>query len=161
MRIGYGTSITVPQSSERWFSEMRAGRCFARGTTLGASVGNFSEIQVFNPVGSGKQLLVYKAMGCEDVGSAIHFRIHNTALATLVGTASNLLVGAAASSGEIRTAQPAALDGTVIAVFYVSARAIQDVASLWCAELSPGQGVLITSNLANENICAAFFWNEA
>ena len=160
MRIGYGTSVTVPSQQERWFSEMRAGRCFTLGRTTNASVGNFSEAQLFNPVGSIVTVLVYQAKTAEVAADAVQLRVHNTALATLAGTGVNLLIGAAASVAEYRQANPAALDGTAVLVIPAPASDTKDVAITWLAELGAGEGILLASNTVNQTLYGTYFWNE-
>jgi len=160
MRIGYGTSVTVPVQQERWFSEMRAARAFIRGYALISGAGNYGEIQLFNPLGSGKQILVYRSTGSVLTNTALQYRLHNVALANLVGNGINLLSGGAAGAGEIRYATPLALDGTQLQVVQVLNNDPYGQPATWLFELSPGQGLLITSNVVNETICGNFYWNE-
>jgi len=160
MRIGYGTSVTVPSQQERWISELAAARAFASGTFLAPSAGNFGEIQLFNPVASGKTIAIYRALACAQTINAIRYRLFNTALATLVGTGVNLLSGGAAAVGELRTNIPAALDGTQILICNVLNFDPYGQPQVWLAQLAAGQGFLVTTNAVNDGLTANFYWNE-
>jgi hypothetical protein len=161
MRIGYGTSVTVPTQAERWFSELRAGRAFSRGQALVASVGNFSEIQIFNPAGSGVSVIVYKINVSCSVADFTRVHVFNTALGALVGTGINLLSGGAAAVAELRTAQPAAQDGTFVSTIDAAATSPFERISVWAWELGAGEGVLIATGSVNRSLCTEFYWNEA
>jgi hypothetical protein len=160
MRIGYGTSVTVPAATELWLSELRAGRCFARGTNLAASVGNFSEVQLFNPVASGITLAVKAINFGSATAGSINIRSYNTALATLVGTGFNLQSGGTAALGEIRTATPVAEDGTFIGPIPAGAGAAVPVDLGWFIELGAGEGVLCNHGTANTGITIFYLWRE-
>lgn len=160
MRIGYGTTVTVPAQSERWFSEIRAGRAFNRGVVVVAGGAQIAEAQLFNPVGSGKQVLIYSAMFSSNVNDQPQLRRYDTALGTLIGNGANLLAGGAASVAEIRTAIPAAVDGSQLLILQVVANTPQALSPVWIAELSPGQGYLITGSVVVDGICAVWWWNE-
>jgi hypothetical protein len=161
MRISFGGSITVPSQSERWFSEIRASRAFTRGGNLGASVGNFSEFQLLNPAASGKTIDIYRMLADTVVNDGLYMRTHNTALATLVGTGINLQAGGPAGVGELRTAQPAALDGTAVSLINTAAFAVVEMTSVWSWELDPGEGVLVATGNVNEAAACLFYWNES
>jgi hypothetical protein len=160
MRISFGGSITVPSQSERWFSEIRAGRAFNRGVVVVAGAAQIAEVQLLNPVASGKQAMIYSAMFSSNVNDQPQLRRYDTALATLVGNGVNLLAGGAASVCEIRTAIPAATDGSQLLILQTLASSPQALSPVWIAELSPGQGYLITGSTAVDGICAVWWWNE-
>jgi hypothetical protein len=160
MRIGYGTSITVPASTELWLSEVRAGRCFARGANLAASVGNFSEVQVFNPIASGKTIAIKAINFGSATAGSINIRTFNTALATLVGTGFNLQSGGAAGVGELRTATPAAEDGAFIGPIPAGAGSAVPVDLGWFIELDQGEGILCNHGTANTGITIFYLWRE-
>jgi len=160
MRIGYGTSVTVPQSTELWLAEVRAGRCFARGTNLSASVGNFSEVQLFNPIGSGKTVAIKAISFGSATAGSINIRSFNTALATLIGNGLNLQSGNTAGAGELRTATPAAEDGTFIGPITTGAGVASPVDLGWFFELEPGEGVLCNHFAVNTGITIFYLWRE-
>jgi len=161
MRIGYGTSVTVPSQQERWFSEMRAGRTFGRGAIIAGVAATFAQCQLFNPVASGITVLVYRAAGSSVAADTMQVRQHNTALATLIGSGFNLLSGAAASVAEIRSSNPAAQDGTIIGPQQVLATTTLSLGEVWMTELGPGEGLLVANNTLNTTTVVNFFWNEA
>lgn len=159
MRINAGTAISVT-ATELWLSEIRAGNAFARGIYLAASVGNLSEIQLFNPVASNKIVIVRSILAASSGLSSIDLRTHNTALGTLVGAGVNLLAGAAAAQGELRTATPAAADGTSFATIRAAAETELYIVPDWFMELGAGEGLIVTSVLANSGNGAFFTWRE-
>lgn len=160
MRIGYGTSVTVPQQSERWFSEVRAGRCFTRGGNVGGGVGQISEVQLFNPVASGITVIVYRVIVSQAAIDGIQCRTHNTALATLVGNGANLLSGGAVSVAEVRTALPAAADGALVSTLHIAAAAPFERIAVWAWELGAGEGILFANATTNIQQVTEFYWNE-
>jgi hypothetical protein len=160
VRINYGTSLTIPAATELWLAELRAGRGFFRGAILISSPGNFSEIQLLNPAASGKIIGVkFMAIGAAALGS-INIRTHNTALGTLVGTGVNLQLGGTAGVGEVRTSQPAAEDGTLVAGLSNSAGGTLPVDFGWFIELDAGEGFLCDPNAVNVGFAATFIWRE-
>lgn len=163
MRISTGLTVNVQavaQSTERWLAEIRAGRAFYRGGSRGASVGNFSEVQLLNPAGSGVNVNVFRALISTDVAGTVGFRRHDTALGTLDGTGFNLLEGAAASVSEIRTANPGAQSGTERFRIAIPAAEFRLVIEQWLVELGPGEGVLFSKNTVNQEMQGVFFWME-
>ncbi len=160
MRIGYGTSITVPVSAERWYSEINAGRAFVRGQNIGALAANFNEVQLFNPLASGKTITVYRALCSTAAIDGIYCRTHNTALATLVGNGINLQSGGAAGVGELRTAQVGALDGTNVTLLLTVANTPIERFSVWAWQLDPGEGILLTAANVNIGLSVEYYWNE-
>src|SRR5439155_26085750 len=113
MRLGLGNAVAISvTATEFWLSNLRAGRCFARGFNTGPLAANFNEIQLMNPVGSGVQAVVRSAFGSSDVNDVLNIRRFDTALVTDQGAGVNLLAGGAAGQCQVRSAQAGALDGT-------------------------------------------------
>lgn len=160
MRIGYGTSITVPAATERWLSDLRAGRCFSLTLFSAAVAAQYSYCQLFNPLGSGKQILVRQMNADAPIQTIIVAALYNTALATLVGNGTNLLSGGAASVGEGRTGSDANPLGTGLASYDVLANTPIFVGNDWIAELSPGMGIIARVGTVNNGTRATFTWSE-
>lgn len=159
MRIVAG-GVPRVEAEERWFTEIRRGRGFVGGVFNGASAGNFSEIQLRNPAASGVTLLVRDIVLTVSATNHIDLRDHDAALATLGATGTNLLKGAAAANGQVRTATPAARDGTVILSFRLAGDTPLRPVPDWLFELGAGEGFLFTPNVVNVGLTATFAWIE-
>jgi hypothetical protein len=159
MKIGLGGQITVT-ATERWLSEIRGGRAFSLGADLGASVGNFGHIQLLNPAGSARTIIVRAAHGA--AGAAINIAVRTSAvvLATLIGAGVNLLVGAVAGLGVIRQEALAAETGTLTGILSVPANDSRPFVTEWYVELDPGEGVLINGRTINTLVSAFYQWIE-
>ncbi len=160
MDITLGSTVTVSASTERWFTEVRAGRALLRGGTQAAAVGFFAHVQLLNPVGSGKQMLVRQAQVGPGSNFTMSLNRYDTALATLVGAGVNLLVGGAAGQGQVRTENNAAQLGTNIGAYNAGGNANVYPAPDWYYELSPGQGMLFVMDLVNARMTVTYYWLE-
>lgn len=144
-----------------WFRELRAGRCFGRGTNLTAAAGNNAHVQLFNPAGSGVNIIVHSVIVW--VGTAQIIRIMERDVAeVLVATGENLLNGGAASLGEIRTR-----DGVILAnppivevSIPVSTPFNPNPNIPWLYEIGPGEGVIIVANTIATQLGVTYLWNE-
>jgi len=143
-----------------WLDALRDGRAFIKGTVLAASVGNFSEIQLLNPAGSGVNAVVFNLIAHDDLSANIQIRRHDAALATLVGAGVNLNIGGAAGACVLRTATPAALDGTLLTVYNSNNSLNATRFQWWVCELAPGVGVIGTPDIVNDEMSAEFRWIE-
>lgn len=159
MKINFGGGLTVT-ATERWLSEIRAGRAFLRGKLLAASVGNYNELQFLNPAASGVTAIVRACFAGTGVGDYVQVRTHNAALATLVGQGVNLAAGGAAGLAAVRSATPAAPDGTLAAEIYTAAGALNSIVPEWLFELDAAEGILITTGNTNVALAATYYWIE-
>lgn len=160
MRISTGTTVNVSANTERWLSEIRTGRAFTLGASLGPTAANNSHVQLFNPVASGIVVLVRVVICGPTVNDLILLRQHNTALTTLTGNGINLLSGAAASVAEVRTLDNAGLLGTNMGGFRVLANSSQQFGPDWLFELGAGEGLAIVPFTVNNGCAASFAWLE-
>lgn len=170
MRIG-GGAVSIADVTDRtardlgfvrkfWLNEIRAGRAFSEGAGLAASAGNFSEIQLINPAGSGITVIVFKALVGQGVAGNVSITNHNVNLATDVGAGRNLLIGGAAGAAHVRTAQPAAQDGSRLARVRMAADEFVPLLSDWSYELGVGEGIIIMPDTVNTILAATYFWIE-
>ena len=158
MRLGLGGNLIVT-ATERWLAEIRAGRGFMKGASASAAAGQNPEVQLFNPVASGVTVILRMVLASNSVAVDCSFRQFNTALATLAGEGINLLSGAAAGKGEVRTATPAAIDGTLIGFIDIPASQTIQIAPEWMFELGAGEGLHVAGPLA-ASLRGLFLWNE-
>jgi hypothetical protein len=155
VRVNLGRSLSVA-ATERWYTNLRAGRCFFRGDIIAAGgAGNFSEWQLFNPAASPINVIVKRLRVRIPASGNYSIRTFNTQLGTALGTGYNLLSGGAVSTGLIRSAIPAAIDGTEVGEYYMRADVMETMIDDWWFELGAGEGVLLcwlSANVANQVI---------
>ena len=170
MRIG-GGAVSIADVTDRvardlgfvrpfWLNEIRAGRAFIRGAAVGASGGNFTEIQLFNPIGSGITIIGHRLLFSSGATEEVRLTTFNTALATLVGAGINLLAGGAAGVGEVRSAVPAAIDGTLVMPVNVLINTPVTVIDDWFFELGAAEGIITVPNVVNTSFRATYMWIE-
>lgn len=170
MRIGQG-SIGTTDVSDRlvrlvgttrswWLNELRAGRAFARTEGLGASVGNNSHVQLFNPAASGVTIIVYVLELSLAATGQFEITLYNTALTNLTGVGINLLNGGAAALGQLRWANNAGVLGTRHSTGLLLANTPFSEPVRWCAELGAGEGVVVVPAAVNTGMNATIYWVE-
>lgn len=144
-------------------NRVKAGGVFIGAPWVGASPGNLGHIQLFNPVGSGKNLIFSKLSAYAPAGVAFPVSIlsHGVALATLFGKGANKKIGGAQSVAEFRTATSAAAVGSMMAAF-----AIEQVGKSVDFNFSepiivpPGYGLNFASGVANQTFSTSVQWFE-
>lgn len=159
MKVGFGGGITVT-ATERWLAELRAGRCFGLGGSLGASVGNYSRWQLFNPAGSAITVVVRAMWVSSDADGRIILAQYDTALASTSGSGLNLLRGGAASVAALRYSQTGANLGLGQGELHVLANTPFQAAPEWIVELGAAEGILIETYGTNRALSSMYFWNE-
>src|SRR5262245_37005460 len=161
MLVAPGVFLNVT-ATELWYANMRAGRCFARATGLGAGgAGNFSKAQLKNPVASGVQCVVRACIaGPVTTTDILNIYRNDTDLASDTGAGINLLIGGPGGASHARFEQTAGHPATQIGTFMTLANTSYQVAPDWLCELSPGQGVEIDMVTANLGLQVMWFWME-
>lgn len=160
MDITLGSAIQVTASTDLWLAEIRAGRAFTAGATVAASVGNFSELQLTNPLGSSVRVIIRAAILSVGAATRVQVRTHNPALVTFVKGGTNLLSGASAGQGQLRSAIAAVQDGTIVGEIDMLAATPFSVVPEWYFELPAQTGVLVVPSLVNTSVSALFMWRE-
>lgn len=149
-----------------------ANEAFHGGFDQAASGGNFSHIQLFNPVGSGKTLYLDSATvhNQSQFQYKIFFRRHNTPLTNETGKEFNKRSGSAiAPVGEIRSETPGFLFG--IQIIPVHAIVSQTSAGFGilttikhkfdpAIRIDEGAGYLMVPNASNTAITVYYQWRE-
>lgn len=133
-----------------WSKHVRAGEAFSAEDFLVGVGGTVALLQLFNPVASGIRVRLRSVHAIGNAAQAVNVRRHDVALATLGPPAGfvveNLLGGAAANVGEIRSAQPAAAVGTIFWQLNAPANTpaiYPPEGREWGHDLLEGQGVLL------------------
>ena len=170
MRIG-GGAVSIADVTDRalrdlgftrpfWLNEIRAGRAFTRGGTQLAVGGEFSHLQLFNPVGSGVTILVHRAQAAVNSTNITSYRILNVSTGALVGVGVNLLSGQAAGVGQVRSFSNVALQGTQARILQVNQVDFLDWVKDWDFELGAGEGIALAVDAVNVRIDAYLDWIE-
>jgi len=158
MRQNLGTALTVT-STEKWLSYLQAGQTFSKGAALAPGAA-FAHIQLYNPAASGKTILLRNLFF--DIGAlvSVHINIDNVARVTDAGAGINMLSGAAAGVGHVRTEANAAEQGAVFNQWSPLANTVVKPYSDWVIQLGPAQGVTLVAITNNITLEAAFQWAE-
>src|SRR5262249_55793281 len=141
MRVTLGASISLTVT-ERFLTELRLGRAFSGGQNVAASVGNFSEVQLFVPGGLSPAAIIHRIVLFSTATVRIRMNLFDVAATTFVMNGKNLLRGGADSVAQVRSDTVAVADGTFMTAFPVSANVPFTIPSEWLVELRNGQGVI-------------------
>lgn len=130
------------------------GQIFER-YNLFSTITNNAHLQVFNPIGSNKTVVVLALQAWNNsLGGPYTIRRHNTALGTLIGNLFNTQSGAPNSLAQLRSAD-SALVGTEICQFHQSTIPTYPMHSRYDV-LDPGEGLLV-ANTIGANLINAWF----
>jgi len=160
MKLSLGGFSTVTMT-DRWFQELRAARAFGRTGAQVAVAGQYSNVQLKNPAASGKQAIVAEIRILLTVADFVTLRSYDTDCTTLLGTLTNLLMGAAAGVSTIRTEAAVARLGTEVTEVYCAANVWTVLLPSWGPEVSSGSGIVLEPATANVGLTVAFLTNEA
>lgn len=137
------------------------GKCFVGLATQAASAGNFSHGQLWNPAGSGKNLILTKITPMVSPAAGIAVQRHNAALTTLIGNGYNKLLGNAVSTAELRSQLNAAQIGTNFANFGLgTATDSKEVPFSEPIVIPPGFGVIVVPGVVNIAVWPNYQWTE-
>lgn len=143
-------------------NRVKAGQCFIGLAASGDVAGQYSASELWNPAGSGKNLIMNKASVMSGVANSPFWMTkHNAALAGLSALVTSKLLGGAAPVGELRTAANAAMVGSLIGNF--GAAGAYDSRDFPFSEpviIPPGNGVIFQLALVNSSAWVTFQWNE-
>ena len=175
MRIVYGTDLDFNPGTGAGISLLnpvsvidgaatvtKAGMSFLSGYAYTAALAaNYSYLQLWNPVGSGRNAFT-KKLSCMSTTGGFYARFYNTAMATLIGNAVNKKNGGAVSSCEIRGTQNAAALGTTIDYFTDAPNKNVYQAFDQPIELTPGTGLILSPAAPNFDLTSFFdFYEES
>lgn len=137
-----------------------AGIAYSGAAYSAQGAGVYSHIQVWNPAGSGKNLIVGQFNGLYLVGtSGITVTQHNAALTTLYAEQpGNKKLGGAAGVAELRTQQNAAPLGSANRLYGLSNGAVLEPKEPII--VAPGWGLVFRRSQVNEDIQAGGEWFE-
>lgn len=156
MQIDQGSQ----SGANKWYYSIRAGQAFARSLNQTASIGNFSHVQLFNPAGSGVNIVLRRILIDVDVPSDVAFRQHDTAFAVAPVAGKNLLAGATSAAGVVDTTATAGESGTTYGQFPVPADSLYPFIDDWFGEIGPGEGFLVGARTVNVALRGWYQWIE-
>lgn len=109
VRIGYGSGEAGTRRTAGIVSVVDGGRArtnaklaFMGGITIAPGAGNYAVVQLFNPVGSGKNLVLSGVIGQVSNADGLAYFIQNASIGGTVTAPTSKLGGGTASLGEIR-----------------------------------------------------------
>lgn len=142
-------------------SRTMAGASFWSNVTAAAGAGQFAEVQVWNPVGSGKRLFVEQIGISLSVGGAAGFGVASAQLATLYGGSPQKKNGSGAGAYQNRTDVPAALaaPSSNVGSILVPANDTRIYRFAEPLQIEPGNGFFVWSGAQNVTLMlnAEFF----
>lgn len=133
------------------------------GTQVVPGVGNVGRIQLFNPAGSGKLIVVTRLMAAMSSTQRIRFSVGSTALTTGVGinnTRDTRGGAAILTTAQLRTDATVAKTDSQGTVLVTTNSTIQIEDQNGIAVLSPGNGFEVGGDVTNTTITATLFYRE-
>jgi hypothetical protein len=159
MRLSLGGGLTVT-ATEKWLSEIRAGRAFAKGRLQAAVASENSHVQLKNPAASGKTAIVRSVLVSTPTAMLVSFQTYDTDLTTDVGAGRNLLSDGANGVAHIRSQTNIGVLGTKVGELHFPANHPLSIAPEWLWEMGDGEGILVVGGTVNVALSALFMWIE-
>lgn len=137
-------------------------RAFASYQGQGALAGNYSHLQLFNPVGSGKTIYVEKVICKSTVAASTIVGSYSTALSVSLGTAPSKKIGSStASVGQLRIQTNATqLITNTYGVVAVTASIDSPYDMSAPFALPPGNGLILVPTVVNQAVYGNIEWYE-
>lgn len=135
---------------------------FGGGAVSAIVAAQYAQIQLWNPSNSGKRLVVESLLMWSNGQCTFYFESSTAALGTLVQSGQAKLLGGAAGVGSVYTGNVASAPpaGNAIGSMPASAATTLSIAPHEPFVVPPGYGLLIATNLANNQIAGGFEWYE-
>lgn len=152
-----GNSYTV---ADRWPMLLASKQCFRSGVVLAASALNFSEIQLFNPVGSRVIALVRTVSVGAVVGARIDVATHNASIGGAGVAGVNMWIGGQSPLVLRHTNQAAARTGVIFTGNIRPASPDSERYRDWFAIIEPGLGLIVSTDAINQDLGVEFEWAE-
>lgn len=132
-------------------NRVSAGVTYSLSAAPSAQAGLINHVQLWNPVGSGKNLVVSQVIVGTSAFDIVAFKFHNAALATLAGNVLNKKAGAAASIAESRSQRDAAVltPGAALVFATCNGSSSNLIKPTEPFLLPPGNGLVVHNATAN------------
>lgn len=138
-----------------------AGKAFMGVVGVGALAANYSNTQIFNPVGNTKRLVISQVSATSTVAGALfQLRSLGSGLSTLNGVGVSKNIGGGASLAELRSVQAASLSGSLLGQWNMVANTPFIYKCVEPVVLEPGKGLILANAALNADISATFEWSE-
>jgi hypothetical protein len=162
MRIGLGSQIsaTVSEFHDAWFNALRGGTAYAMQFSINPGASNFGKPQLYNAIGSGKTVILWRAILSINGAQNLNGYFTNTQFATDLGQGFNLAAGSGASTTHLRNLSDATQPGNQFLVEVMLANTVLYLDSGPICQLPEGQGVYFTHSTAASIITGTYFWQE-
>lgn len=151
--IVVAADVTRPEETDVFNERLCAG--FGE---LGQTVGNFSHVQVFNPLTSGVIITLDLVYVSRTNQGAVSVRRHNTALSTASISIFRDRRVSGAPAAAVRQETVAAQQGTATLSFSIPAADATPIPIDWI--LQPGQGVVFVPSANNQGLSLNAWWTE-
>ncbi|WP_444632767.1 hypothetical protein [Cupriavidus oxalaticus] len=137
------------------------GLAFSAYSSASAVAATYTHLQLWNPVGSAKNLVV-ESTACSCGGAwGFQLRLHSAAISSLIGNGASKLSGAAASVAELRQQTNAAiLGGAPLIGLDVTGGTPFIYKPVEPIVIKPGYGLMIVSTPQNTPFAGTFEWYE-
>lgn len=148
-------------SSNSFLEELLRRRAFIGGGTLSGLALNFSHIQLFNPVGSGINIIVTSITASQGSGVDVNVAVNTAALSTNITSVGNQFAGGPAPVATLNSENNTTQFGTVISREpQDAAENIINIVKGNLFALEPGNGVLVNPVNQNSSLEASYSWLE-
>jgi hypothetical protein len=143
-------------------SNLRAGGAMIAHGDEPATVSNQSRLQLWNPAGSGKVLVLRGLVVEPGAASTVQLRDYSAPLLTLDRTGKNRRMGGAAGVGEIRseTTVDAGTSTEIAQVLDVLRPELLQAIVDEGLEIPAGRGLVVVPSSTNVSVLALFIWDE-
>jgi hypothetical protein len=141
---------------------VRAGQAFGANAVADASAGLVSAVQLWNPAGSGRLLVMDQVIAGSNVAGRIVFQTGNVAMSTLISIVSGNKLAAGASSVAERRLEVSAIPPAFATVgnFLVQAGASEVIKMESPVVMPPGTGFGVRHFSVNADVVASFQYYE-
>lgn len=143
-------------------SRTLGGGAFMGGVQCGTTAGQNSHVQIWNPLGSGKNVIVESITYSSNSNGGILFRTGNVAAANMLGNGvSKLAGGAVASVAQLRYQTNATgLGGGNMMIVGIAAAQFSTYTFKEPVVVPPGQGLLVLQGTQAADVTGNFEWYE-
>lgn len=138
----------------------KAGIAYWATDLSGPVAGQYSHVQLWNPAGSGKNVIVSEMGFSCSVAGVVNLRSYNAALTTLGNVQAPKMVGGPASVAQARDQTNASILGGTIASFEVAALSTFSQKLIDPIILPPGQGLVVVGTTVNIVVRASWQYYE-
>lgn len=142
-------------------ANVKAGRCFVKSSGVGAVAGQYPHVQIYNPAGSGKNVILSKVTVFSAASIRFSLMRYNTPLATLSGAGYAKKASMPDAAAVVRMENNVARLGVPVANFAIGAP--ETAVEVPFAEpfiIEQGGGLVISDWAVNHEIYATFQWSE-